>query len=100
MVYALCTQPDLEEHRVKQLHSVGVREFRKHTAAYLKSAKPIAVRRYDRVVGLYFPLPPDEGELQRAFERLGTVLEQIRAQSGVTEEQLSDWFDLRKPVPE
>ncbi|MGE5758813.1 MAG: type II toxin-antitoxin system Phd/YefM family antitoxin [Gemmatimonadota bacterium] len=82
------------------LHSVGVREFREHTAEYLQGADPIAVTRHGRVIGLYFPVPPDQAETTRALARLGEAVDRIRSETGMTEDELSDWFNLRKPLPE
>lgn len=80
--------------------AVGIRQFREHTAEYLGSADPIAVTRHGRIIGLYFPLPPDEGETRRAWERLGKAVDRVRKKTGMSEDELSDWFNLRKPIPE
>lgn len=81
------------------IESVGVRQFREKAAEYLNSKEPIAVTRHGRVVGLYFPVPPEE-ETKRALDWLSIAIERVRSETGMTEEQLSDWFNLRKPLPE
>ncbi len=91
-MYTVGTQPPL--------HSVGVREFRARSADYLQGDAPIAVTRHGQVIGLYFPLPPEAGEVRRALERLGDAVDRIRARTGMSEDELSDWFNLRKPAPE
>lgn len=82
------------------LLSVGAREFREHSADYLQGADPIAVTLHGRVIGLYFPVPPDQDETPRALARLGEAVDRIRSQTGMSEDELSDWFNLRKPRPE
>jgi antitoxin (DNA-binding transcriptional repressor) of toxin-antitoxin stability system len=82
------------------LQTVGVREFREHTADYLQGAGPIAVTHHGRVIGFYFPVPPDESETARALARLGAAVDRIRSETGITKDELSNWFNLRQPPPE
>ena len=62
--------------------TVGVREFREKAASYLAGSAPIAVTRHGRVIGFYVPVPPDQDEVRRAFERLEQALDSFRAQRG------------------
>ena len=80
------------------VQNVGVREFRENSAQYLQGVQPIAVTRHGKVIGLYFPLPPDQEETKRAFARLGEAVDRVRAESGLTEEELGDHFNMRKPL--
>lgn len=81
------------------LHSVGVREFRAHTTDYLQGSEPIAVTKHGQVIGLYFPVPPDHEAMVRALARVGEAVDRVRSESGMTEDELSDWFNLRRPLP-
>jgi hypothetical protein len=80
------------------MKSVGVREFRDHAAAYLSGADPIAVRKHGRIIGFYLPLTRDDDEVSDALAKLGSTVERVLAASGMSEDQLADLFDLRKPV--
>lgn len=83
-----------------KLKSVGVREFRSNASAYLSGSEPIAVSRHGKVIGFYIPLERDENEVQRAVAKLGSAVEKVLAESGMTEEELAQLFDLRRSMPE
>jgi hypothetical protein len=38
--------------------------------------------------------------VQRALDRLGETIEAILDETGMTEEELAQSFDLRRPIPE
>lgn len=82
------------------LRTVGIRELRSHATEYLGGTEPVAVTRHGKVIGFYLPVPPDEEETRRAWERLERTVAEVRSRTGLSEEQLSDLFDLRKPLPE
>jgi hypothetical protein len=82
------------------LQTIGVREFREHTANYLHGTGPIAVTHHGRVIGFYFPVPADESATARALARLGEAVDRIRSEAGMSEDELSDWFNLRQPPRE
>ncbi len=84
---------------------VGVREFRDRATSYLKEAEPIAVERHGKLIGFYIPVEPkrsagDEAELKGALARLDASLRRILEETGMTEDELADYFDLSKPAPE
>lgn len=79
------------------MKTVGVREFRDHAPSYLAGSDPIAVTNRGTVIGFYIPLPRDPEETQRAVERLGTRVQEILADTGMSEEQLAELFRLRSP---
>ena len=79
------------------MKTVGVREFRDHAPSYLAGSDPIAVSNRGTVIGFYIPLPRDPEETQRAVERLGTRVQEILADTGMSEEQLAELFRLRSP---
>jgi hypothetical protein len=76
-----------------------MRELRAKAADYLGGSEPIAVTRHGRVVGFYIPIPPDMGEVERTLQQLEQALGRLKAQTGLSEEALSDLFNLRKPLP-
>ncbi len=79
------------------MKTVGVREFRDHAPSYLAGSEPIAVSNRGTVIGFYIPLPRDPEETQRAVERLGARVQEILANTGMSEEQLAELFRLRSP---
>jgi hypothetical protein len=75
---------------------VGVREFRDHATTYLSGSEPIAVSKHGRVIGFYIPLDRDENEVQRVVAKLGHTVQQILLETGMSEDELAELFDLRK----
>jgi antitoxin (DNA-binding transcriptional repressor) of toxin-antitoxin stability system len=75
---------------------VGVREFRDKATQYLAGGEPLVVERHGRPIGFYIPATArrDE-ELREALKRLEEAVEQVLEESGLTEEELSQAFDLR-----
>lgn len=83
-----------------KLKSVGVRDFRNNASTYLSGSDPIAVNRHGKVIGFYIPLERDDDEVRRAVAKLGSTVERVLEESGMTEEDLAQLFDLRRPMPE
>lgn len=79
-----------------RLKTVGVREFRDHATTYLSGSDPVAVSKHGRVVGFYIPLERDEDEVRRALARLGETVGQVLEETGLSEEDLAQMFDLRR----
>ena len=82
-----------------KLKNVGVREFRDHATTYLSGSDPVAVSKHGQVIGFYIPVSADEEQATRALEQLGRSVEEILAQTGMTEDELSGLFDLRRAFP-
>ncbi len=87
-----------------KLKNVGVREFRDHATTYLSGSDPVAVSKHGQVIGFYIPVEGDREQARRAIERLGRsveeILEEILEETGLTEEELAQLFDLRRALPE
>lgn len=83
-----------------KLKSVGVREFRNNASTYLSGSDPIAVNRHGKVIGFYIPIERDDDEVRRAVAQLGSTVEKVLEESGMTEEELAQLLDLRRPMPE
>jgi hypothetical protein len=79
---------------------VGVREFRDHATLYLSGTDPIAVTKNGHVIGIYTPFKRDYERRRRALDRLEQTVNQILAETGMTEDELADIFDVSKPLPE
>lgn len=82
------------------MKNVGVREFRDHATAYLSGDEPLAVSKHGHVIGLYFPIKRDPDRVNRALDKLGETVEAILEETGMTEEELAQHFDMRRPFPE
>ena len=82
-----------------KLKNVGVREFRDHATMYLSGPDPVAVSKHGQVIGFYIPVEADRDQAMRALEQLGRSVEEILAQTGMTEDELSGLFDLRRTLP-
>ena len=83
-----------------RLKSIGVREFRDHATTYLSGSDPVAVSKHGQVIGFYIPLERDWEPLQRAVKKLGGTVDRILEQTGMTEEELAQLFDLRRSLPQ
>ena len=82
-----------------KLKNVGVREFRDHATTYLSGSDPVAVSKHGQVIGFYIPVDADREQATRALEQLGRSVEEILAQTDMTEDELSGLFDLRRALP-
>jgi crotonobetainyl-CoA:carnitine CoA-transferase CaiB-like acyl-CoA transferase len=79
------------------LKRVGVREFRDHATSYLSGAEPVAVSKHGRLIGFYIPLQVDrdDDEVRRAIAKLGQSVSQVLHETGMSEDELAELFDLR-----
>jgi antitoxin (DNA-binding transcriptional repressor) of toxin-antitoxin stability system len=82
------------------MKNVGVREFRDHATSYLSGGEPVAVSKHGHVIGVYIPVKRDQERVERALDELGKTVEAILNETGMTEEELARFFDLRRPLPE
>lgn len=89
-------------------------EFARHAAEYLDGTEPVSVEKDGEVIGRYVPTPnghasngtvsdeerlKNKAELRAHFEELRGVLQEIYAETGVTEDEFADLFDTKKPFP-
>jgi hypothetical protein len=93
-------------------------EFARHAAEYLEGSETVSVEKDGEVIGRYVPVPNGESsngvssgvrseeerrirkaEAGKAFERLHPVLQEIYARTGMTEDELVDLLDPKKPFP-
>lgn len=84
----------------RQLKEVGVREFRDHATKYLSGTDTVAVSKHGQIIGIYIPMKRDEARVREAFDRFGRTVEAIRQETGMSEDEFADIFDLNKPFTE
>lgn len=96
---AMAENCDHEVTTMAEMKQVGVREFRDHATAYLSGSDPIAVTKHDRIIGVYVPMKRDEEKVRRAWDNLGKTIDRVLQETGMTEDELADIFDIRKPLP-
>ncbi|MGH2615114.1 MAG: hypothetical protein ACRDJC_07740 [Thermomicrobiales bacterium] len=82
------------------MKEVGVREFRDHATKYLSGTETVAVSKHGHIIGIYIPMKRDEAKVREAVEQFGRTIEQILEETGMTEDELADIFDLNKPFVE
>jgi len=77
------------------METVGIREFREKLSGYLDNGAPVAISRHGETVGYYLPAAPKRTEQEWAeFDRLAARMDQMIAETGLSEEQLIE--DFRK----
>jgi hypothetical protein len=82
------------------MKEVGVKEFRDHATAYLSAAEPLAISRHGHVIGLYLPVKRDQERINRTLDRVAETVRAIREETGMSEEELAEFFDLNRPLTE
>ena len=81
---------------------VGVREFRDHATEYLGGDEVLAIERHGHPLGFYIPTGLDRKREAgaMAMERLQQTVQRVLAETGLTEDELSAFFDLSRPMPD
>ncbi|MFN8634550.1 MAG: hypothetical protein U0893_11890 [Chloroflexota bacterium] len=89
-------------------------EFAEHAAEYLSGPEAISIEKDGEIVGQYVPTPnghsangaeSDESRrkmkatLRAHFAQLRAELQEIYAETGLTEDEFADLFDTKKPFP-
>jgi hypothetical protein len=87
---------DHEVVTMAELKHVGVREFRDHATNYLSGSDPVAVNKHGRVIGFYVPVERDEDQVRHSVAKLGETVERILAETGMSEDELANIFDMRR----
>ncbi|MGH3168434.1 MAG: hypothetical protein ACRDN0_21455 [Trebonia sp.] len=55
---------------------------------------------HGQVIGFYIPVEGDREHARRAIERLGRSVDEILAETGMTEDDLAQVLDLLRALPE
>lgn len=83
---------------------VGVREFKNKATHLFKDAEPVAIERHGRLIGFYIPVESreedEEARLKAALSRLDEAVSRALEETGLTEDELAEHFDLSKPMPD
>jgi antitoxin (DNA-binding transcriptional repressor) of toxin-antitoxin stability system len=83
---------------------VGIREFRDNATKYLAGNEALTIERHGEPIGVYIPTGADRAARQaraaEAMARLEQTIERILAETGWTEDELSQVFDLSIPESE
>ena len=82
------------------MRRVDADEFADHALRFLVSEEPVAVESNGRLLGIYHPVKrKDTEEAKRSMQQLEEAVQRILADTGMTEDELADLFDLTKPFP-
>lgn len=74
---------------------VGVREFRDHATRYLAGDEVLAVERHGEPIGFYIPTGKSKAKsFAQALERLEQTVRRVAAETGLSEEELSNLYSL------
>lgn len=89
---------------------VSIGEFEAHAGEYVARAEKLEIERDGRTVGYYVPVaakPRDipterraKPEAREAMEHLERTVQRVLDETGLTEDELADLFDLNKPFPD
>lgn len=76
---------------------VGVREFRDRATTYLSGDEVLSVEKHGKPIGYYPPAPSaSEEKIREDVERLAAAVKRALDETGMTEDELADLFDLNK----
>ena len=90
---------DYNDLEVEMKH-VEAREFKERSLDYLTSNEPLAIEHEGEIIGFYYPKKrTKQEELERTSDRLHQAVQQALAETGMTEDEFADLFDLSKPFP-
>jgi len=96
------------------VRNVDLEEFCHRPSEYLEGGESLSIERGGRVIGRYVPVPngntgdgtgretaapANDEESRRAFGRLARAWAEVRAQTGLTEDELAELLDPSKPFP-
>src|SRR4051794_33688564 len=75
----------------RTMRSVGVREFRDQATSMMSSGETLVIERHGEPIGFFVPVNAKDRRAGReVLGQLGAVLEAVRAESGMTEDELVD----------
>jgi hypothetical protein len=81
------------------MRHVGVREFRDKATIYLSGNEILMVEKHGQPIGYYIPAPrASEEKIREDLEELAAAVKQALDETGMTEDELADLFDLNKPL--
>lgn len=83
------------------MRHVGVRDFRDRATQYLAGEEMLVVDRYGEPIGVYIPVRSKRwSRSTEAIEQLEQTVQRVLHETGLTEAELIELFDLKTPVPD
>jgi hypothetical protein len=81
------------------MRHVGVREFRDKATTYLSGDEILSVEKHGRPIGYYVPAPrANQEKIRQDLEQLAAAVKRALNETGMSEDELADLFDLNKPL--
>ncbi len=82
------------------MKQIQAREFQERSLTYLTGNEPLAIEHNSEIVGHYYPKKRTKREqLKRDIKHLEEAVQRALAETGMTEDEFADLFDLSKPFP-
>jgi len=83
------------------MKNVPSHEFEAHPKEYMSSNEPLTIERNGHAIGYYIPSRAGRRQsLLDTLDRLDKAVQQVMVETGLTEDELADLFDLNKPFEE
>lgn len=81
------------------MRHVGVREFRDKATTYLSGSEILTVEKHGQLIGYYIPASrASQEKIREDVAQLAIAVKQALDETGMTEDELADLFDLNKPL--
>jgi antitoxin (DNA-binding transcriptional repressor) of toxin-antitoxin stability system len=80
---------------------LGVREFRDRASQHLAAGEVLGIQSHGRLIGVYVPVKsPDPQKVADLARRLAAQVEQVSAETGLSEAELVELFESEKIQPD
>jgi hypothetical protein len=81
------------------MRHVGVREFRDKATTYLSGNEILTVEKHGQPIGYYIPAPrASQEKIHQDLKELAAAVQRALDETGMSEDELADLFDLNKPL--
>ena len=84
------------------MRQVDLKAFREDAERYLAGDEVLAIEHHGQTLGYYLPAgtqPRRQLSREVAVAQLAATVQHVLEETGLTEEELSELFDLSKPLP-
>jgi len=72
---------------------VGVQEFKDKATTLIAEEKALVIEKHGKPVGFYIPIPKkDKAKAKEAADRLQKTVDEVLARTGMTEDELVEFF--------
>jgi hypothetical protein len=88
------------------MKSIKAHEFRDHVSKYLDADETLSIEEHGRTIGYFIPARGEptvaerRARLKKALDGLAKISEEIQQRTGLTEDEVADLFDYKKPLPD